>query len=60
MPPQDGTGGDQAVCSQLRWQVPEQRGHNGSVGPVQPGPGIGAAQYGDLVPQHQQFGVLGR
>jgi hypothetical protein len=60
MPPQDGTGGDQAVCSQLRWQIPDQRGHDGSVGPVEPGPGIGAAQCGDLVPQHQQFGVLNR
>jgi len=24
------------------------------------GPGLGAAQHGDLVPQHQQFRVLGR
>ncbi len=27
---------------------------------LSPGLGLGAAQHGDLVPQHQQFGVLGR
>jgi hypothetical protein len=59
VPPQDGARGDQAVCSQLRWQVPDQRSQDGPVGPVEPGPGIGAAQHGDLVPQDQQFGVLG-
>ena len=40
--------------------MPDQRGEDRSVGPVQPGPGLGAAQPGDLVPQHQQLRVLGR
>jgi hypothetical protein len=31
-----------------------------AVGPVEPGPGLGAAQCSDLVPQHEQLGVLGR
>ena len=60
MPPKDGTGGDQPVRPQLRWQVPDQRGHDGSVGPVQPRSRVGAAQHGDLVPEHQQLRVLGR
>ena len=37
----------------------EKRGEDCAIGPVQPGPGIGAAQHGDLVPQHEQLGVLG-
>ena len=40
-------------------QAPDQRGKDGAVGPVQPGPGIGAVQHGDLVPQHEQLSVLG-
>ena len=40
-------------------QEPDQRGEDGAVGPVEPGPRIGAAQHGDLVPQHEQLGVLG-
>src|SRR5690348_18121265 len=39
-------------------QEPDQRGHHRSVGPVQPGPWTGPAQYRDLLPQHQEFGVL--
>jgi hypothetical protein len=31
-----------------------------SVSPVQPGPGTGPAQHGDLVPRREQLGVLGR
>jgi hypothetical protein len=46
------------VGSQLSWEEPDQCGEDGAVGPVQPGPGVGAAQHGDLVPQHQQFDVL--
>jgi len=34
--------------------VPDQRGQDGAIGPVQAGPGLGAAQYGDLMPQHQR------
>jgi hypothetical protein len=43
------------VCAQLSGQVPDQRGQDGAVWPVQAGPRLGAAQDGDLVPQHQQF-----
>ena len=60
MPPQDGTRRDQAVYPQLPWKEQYQRGHDGSVGPVQPGSRVGAAQHGDLVPEHQQLRVLGR
>jgi hypothetical protein len=40
-------------------QEPDQRGEDCAVGPVQPWPGIGAAQHGDLVSQDEQLGVLG-
>ncbi len=59
MPAQDSAGGDQAVRPQPSRQEPDQRGEDCAVGTVEPGPGIGAAQHGDLVPQHEQFGVLG-
>src|ERR1039457_2801377 len=59
VPPQDGAGGDQPVHPQPCRQETDERGEDCAVGPVQPGPGIGAAQHGDLVPQHQQLGVLG-
>jgi hypothetical protein len=54
------SGGDEPVQAQSSWQEPDQCGEDGAVGPVQLGPGIGAAQHGDFVPQHQQLGVLGR
>jgi len=59
VPAQDGTWGDQPVRSQLCRQEPDQRGEECAVGPVEPGPRLGAAQDGDLVPQHEQLGVLG-
>jgi len=59
VPAQDGAGGDQPVRSQPCRQEPEQRGEDCAVGPVEPGPGTGTAQHGDLVPQHEQLGVLG-
>src|SRR5205823_2119754 len=40
-------------------QQPNQRGQDRPVGPVQPRPGVAPPQYRDLVPQHQQFGILG-
>ena len=58
VPAQDGARGDQPVHPQPRRQEPDQRGKDRAVGPVQPGPGIGAAQHGDLVPQHQQLCIL--
>jgi len=42
-----------------RYKEADQGGEDGAVGPVQPGPGIGAAQHGDLMPQHEQLRVLG-
>ncbi len=38
---------------------PDQRGEDRTVGPVEPGPRMGTAQHGDLVPQHEQLDVLG-
>jgi hypothetical protein len=46
------------VRPQASGQVPDQRSQHGPVGPVQPGPGIGAAEHGDFVPQHQQLNVF--
>ena len=60
VPPQDGARGDKPVHPQPSGQVADQRGEDRAVGPVQPGPGMGAAQHGDLVPQDEQLGVLGR
>jgi hypothetical protein len=59
VPAQDGAGGDEPVHPQLCWQEPDECGEDCAVGPVEPGPGIGAAQHGDLVPQHEQLGVFG-
>ena len=59
MPPQDGAWGDQPVHPQSCRQEPDQRGEDRAVGLVQPGPGTGAAQNGDLMPQHEQLCVLG-
>ncbi len=59
VPAQDGAGGDQAMRPQPCWQEPDQCGEDCAVGPVEPGPGIGAAQHGDLLPQYAQLGVLG-
>ena len=59
VPPQDGAGGDQPVRSPPSRQEPDQRGHHRPVGPVQPGSRMGPAQHSDLMPQHQEFSVLG-
>ena len=59
VPPQDSARGDQPVRSQPCWQEPGQGGEDRAVGPVQPGPRMGPAQHGDLVPQHEQLRVLG-
>jgi hypothetical protein len=57
---QDGTGRDQPVRLHLPWQEPDERSEDRTIGPVQTGPGMGAAQHGNLVSQHQQLDVLGR
>jgi hypothetical protein len=60
VPAQDRGGGDQAVSAQRRGQASDECGEQGAVGPVQAGPGVGSAQYGDLVAQYEQLNVSGR
>jgi len=50
VPAQDGAGGDQPVHPQPSRQKPDQRSQDRAVGPVRPGPRMGPAQHGDLVP----------
>ena len=52
-------GGDQPVNPHPWRQVLDQRGEDGAVGPVQPGPRTRPAQHGDLMPQHEQLRILG-
>jgi hypothetical protein len=52
VPAQDGTRSDQPMRSQASRQELDERGHHRPVSPVQPEPGIGAAQDSDLMPQH--------
>ncbi len=59
VPAQDGAGGDGPAHPQLCWQEPDECGEDCAVGPVDQGAGIGAAQHGDLVPQHERPGVFG-
>ena len=60
VPPKHGPRGDQPVRPQACGQEPDQRGEDRAVGPVEAWPGLGAAQHGNLVPQHEQLDVLGR
>jgi hypothetical protein len=60
VPPQDRDRSDQAVTAQQRGEASDQRGEQGSVGPVQAGPRVGSAEYRDLVAQDKQLDVLGR
>src|ERR1019366_1224621 len=59
VPPEYGPGCHQPVGPQPGWQDPDQGGEDRAVGPVQPGPRTGTAQYRDLMPHHQQLNVLG-
>jgi hypothetical protein len=59
VPAQDGARGDQPVHPQRCWQEPDERGEDRPAGPVEPGPRMSTAQHGDLMPQHEQPGVLG-
>jgi hypothetical protein len=59
VPAQHSNQGDQPVHPQPCRQKPDQRGEGRPAGPVEPGSWVGAAQHGDLVPQHEQLGVLG-
>ena len=59
MPAQDRVRGDQAVATECAGQQPHERGEHGSVRPVQARWGVGAAQDGDFVAQHEELDVLG-
>ena len=59
MPAQDRVRRDQAMAAQPSGQAPNERGEHGPVRPLQAGSGVGAAEHGDLVSQHEQFDVLG-
>jgi hypothetical protein len=59
VPAQDSAGRNQPVSPQPCRQKPDQRGEDRPVCPVEPGPGIRAAQNGDLVPQYKQTRRLG-
>ena len=59
MPAQDGARGDQAMATQCSGQPPDEGGEDGPVRPVQAWSGVGAAEHGDLMPQHEELDVLG-
>ena len=59
MPAQDRVGGAQAMTTQRSGQPLDEGGEHGPVRPLQAGPGVGAAQHRDLVPQHEELDVLG-
>jgi hypothetical protein len=48
------------MASQRSGQPPGERGEHGPVRPLQARFGVGAAQHGDLVAQHEQLDILGR
>src|SRR5512132_4587748 len=58
MPAQDRVRGDQAMATQCAGQPPDERGEDRPVRPLQPGFGVGAAEYGDLMAQHEELDVL--
>ncbi len=59
VPGEQSARGHDPVEPQARGQQPGQGGDHGAVGPVRPGAGNLAAQDGDLLPEHQDLGVLG-
>ena len=59
MPAQDRVRGDQAMATQRSGQPPDEGGEHGPVCPVQAWSWVGAAEHGDLVPQHEELDVLG-
>jgi hypothetical protein len=59
VPAQDRARGDQAMATQARRQSPDEGGLHRPVRPVQTWSRIGAAEHGDLVPQHEQLDILG-
>jgi hypothetical protein len=59
VPAQDGARDDQAVGAQPSGQAPDEGGEDRPIGPVHRWPRVGAAEHGDLVPQHEGLDVLG-
>jgi hypothetical protein len=59
MPAQDRVRGDQAMATQCAGQPLGKGGEHGPVRPVQACSWVGAAEHGDLVPQHGELDVLG-
>ena len=55
VPPQDRGRSDQAVTARRCGEASDQRGEQGSVGPVQARPRVGSTEYRDLVPQDEQL-----
>jgi hypothetical protein len=47
------------MAMQRSGQPPDERGEHGPVRPLQVGSGVGTAQDGDLVAQHEDLDVLG-
>jgi hypothetical protein len=58
VPTQDSAWGDQAMPPKCSRQPPDQSGEHGTVRPVQAWPRVGAAEHGDLVPEHEELDVL--
>jgi hypothetical protein len=60
VPPQDRGRGDEAMTTQRCGVASDQRGEQGSVGPVHSRSRVGSTEYRDLVAQDEQLDVLGR
>jgi hypothetical protein len=58
VPAQDRVGCDEAMATQCAGQPPHEGGEHGPVRPIQARSWVGAAQDGDLVPQHEELDVL--
>jgi len=59
VPAQQRSGRHQPELALWGRLQPAQRAEYGAVKPGQRWPGVGAAQHGDLVPQHDDLDVLG-
>jgi hypothetical protein len=57
MPRQDRGGRDQLVCPQHLWQAPDQRGEQGSIGPVQRRSRVAPAEDRVLVTQDKDLNL---
>jgi hypothetical protein len=60
VPAQDRAGGNESVDPQRSGQPLDQSGEDSPVRPVQAWSRVGAAEHGDLMPQHEQLDVLKR